>query len=63
MVAEAGSGSVRFELDPNGLTPDSVTLLVDAPEVGTCDMAAWLILAEVDSSFDGGTALEVLFSE
>ena len=63
VVAEAGSGSVRFELDPNGLTPDSVTLLVDTPEVGTCDMAAWLILVEVDSSFDGGTALEVLFSE
>ena len=62
VVVEFGSGSIRCELDPQGLTRDSVTVRVTAPQVGTCDMAAWLLVAEVDAIFDGGDTLEVLFA-
>ena len=40
-----------------------VTVLRQVPEEGTCDMAAWLILAEVDSSFRDGDTLWVVFEE
>ena len=58
----AGSGSYRFEIAPRGLLRNSVTILEHVPEVGTCDMAAWLLVAEVDSMFDDGDVLEVNFT-
>lgn len=62
VVVEAGSGSNRYELDPQGLTRESVSVRVTVPEEGTCDMAAWLLVAEVDDTFDGGDTLEVVFT-
>lgn len=63
VVVEEGSGSVRHTLAPQGLERDRVTVLRQVPEEGTCDMAAWLILAEVDSSFQDGDTLWVVFEE
>lgn len=61
VVIESGSGSNRYEFAPHGLCRDSVTVLKHIPEVGTCDMAAWLLIAEVDTMFDDGDILEVNF--
>ena len=61
VVVEASSGSTRYELDPQGLTRESVTVRVTVPEEGTCDMAAWLLVAEVGDQFQSGDTLEVLF--
>ena len=63
IVVEEGSGSVRHGLAPQGLERDRVTVLRQVPEEGTRDMAAWLILAEVDSSFRDGDTLWVVFEE
>lgn len=60
VVVEAPSGSNRYEIAPQGLLRDSVTVLEISPEAGTCDMAAWLLTAEVDTMFHGGDALEVV---
>lgn len=61
IVIESGSGSNRYEIAAQGLLRSSVTILEKIPEVGTCDMAAWLLVAEVDSMFDDGDILEVNF--
>lgn len=61
VVLEEPSGSIRHRLAPQGLLWDQVTIQVRIPEVGTCDMAAWLILAEVGTSFDGGDRLDVVY--
>lgn len=60
VVLEEPSGSIRHQLAPQGLLSDSVTVLRQVPEVGTCDMAAWLILAEVDTMFNDGKTLDVV---
>ena len=60
IVVEAGSGSNRYEIAAQGLLRDSVTVLVHIPEVGTCDMAAWLLVAEVDTMFEDGDILGVV---
>lgn len=49
------SGSIRHEL--LGVDAESVVVRRIVTEVGTCDMAAWLILAEVDAVFDQGSQL------
>lgn len=59
VVVEENSGSVSHRLDPQGLLRDQVTIQVHRPQIGTCDMAAWLILAEVDAMFDDGDGLSV----
>lgn len=59
VVVESGSGSNRYEIAPQGLLRESVTVLETVPEVGTCDMAAWLLTAEVDTMFHGGQTLAV----
>ena len=59
VVAEAGSGSVRFSLA--GVTDSQAEICREVPEVGTCDMAAWLILAEVPPVFEDGQTLAVTF--
>lgn len=63
VVLEANSGSIRYEIAAQGLTRDQVTIVSRVPEVGTDDMAAWLILAEVDGMFEGGETLDVVFSK
>lgn len=62
VVIESGSGSNRFAFADQGLLRDSVTIVEQIPEVGTCDMAAWLLVAEVDTIFDDGDTLEVIFT-
>lgn len=62
VVVESGSGSNRYEIAPQGLTRDTVAVKVTVPEIGTCDMAAWLLVAEVDAMFDDGDVLEVKVS-
>ena len=62
VVIESGSGSNRYEFAPQGLYRDSVTVREHIPEVGTCDMAAWLLIAEVDTMFDDGDTPEVNFT-
>lgn len=59
VVAETGSGSNSFTLAENGLRAEQVVLEENRPQVGTCDMAAWLIVAEVGTEFSDGEALEV----
>ena len=54
-----GSGSIRHEILT--LTDSTVTIRRIVPEVGTCDMAAWLLVAEVPSMFDDGFTPEVDF--
>ena len=54
------SGSIRHTLAFQGLLWDQVTVERQVPEVGTCDLAAWLILAEVDATFDSGHTLKVV---
>ena len=49
------SGSIRHEL--LNVDAESVVVRRMVPEAGTCDMAAWLILAEVDAVFDQGSQL------
>lgn len=63
VVVEANSGSVTHTLAPQGLTWDSVSVLRRTPQVGTCDMAAWLLTAQVDDTFSDGHVLQVLFDE
>ena len=63
VVVEEPSGSIRHTLEPQGLKRDEVSIRREAPEAGTCDMAAWLILAEVDDLFQDGQTLSVNFTE
>lgn len=58
VVVESGSGSNRYEID--GLLRDTVIVRATVPEIGTDDMAAWLLVAEVDTMFDGGDMPEVV---
>lgn len=60
VVVESGSGSNRYEIASQGLSRDHVTITARIPEVGTCDMAAWLLVAEVDTMFDDCDILEVV---
>lgn len=61
VVVEASSGSIRYELDPQGLSDTAVTVRMHVPEAGTCDMAAWLLTAEVDTMWEDDCVLDVSF--
>lgn len=63
IVLEEPSSSIRHQLDKQGLLTDHVTILRQIPEAGDCAMAAWLIIAEVDTAFSDGDLLAVTFSE
>jgi len=60
LVVTEPSGSIGHTLAFQGLLWDRVTVERQVPEVGTCDLAAWLILAEVDTAFDSGHTLKVI---
>ena len=62
VLVEAESGSIRHELAPQGLTWDSVSVRRTVPPECTDDMAAWLLTARVDTSFQDGDTLSVLFN-
>lgn len=48
VVVQEPSGSISHTV--SRLTGDSVTILRHAPEAGSCDMALWLILAQVEGA-------------
>ena len=58
IVLEEPSGSIRHQIAFQGLLRDQVTVVQTSP-YGTEDMAAWLILAEVDATFNDGDGLTV----
>jgi len=60
LVVTEPSGSIRHELAFQGLLQDQVTVERLVPEEVTDDMAAWLILAEVDATFSAGHTLKVV---
>lgn len=59
VVLEEPSGSITHRIDFQGLFQEQVTIVRQVPGEVTDDMAAWLILAEVDTCFDGGDVLDV----
>ena len=59
VLVETGSGSNSFTLAEDGLDAEQVVLEENRPQEGTCDMAAWLIVAEVGTEFSEGETLEV----
>ena len=58
VVLEEPSGSIQHQIPDQGLTRNQVTIVQTSP-YGTEDMAAWLILAEVDATFNDGDELAV----
>lgn len=52
LYVSAGSGSTRFAIDSMSLHADRMTVTVSAtsPEIGTADMAAWLLFGEVSKT-------------
>lgn len=63
VVVKEGSGSISHSIEPQGLYWDEVEIIRTVPEEVTYDMAAWLILAEVDTMFNDGDTLEVVLVE
>ena len=57
VVVESGSGSNRYEIAD--VLRDSVLVSMYSPEIGTCDMATWLLTAEVVTMFEDGDILDV----
>ncbi len=57
------STSNRYELAPQGLYRDSVTVMEDCPENGAAQKDAWMFIAQVDTMFDPGDTLEVNFAQ
>lgn len=60
VVVESGGGSNRYEIAD--VFRDGVRVSMYAPEIGTADMAAWLLTAEVDDTFHDGDTPEVSIS-
>jgi len=60
LLAE-NSGSISHEI--LSVTGDTVTIRRIVPEVGTCDMAGWLLLVELDELLDDGSVLNVNFTK
>lgn len=60
VVLKEGSGSISHSIGPQSLYRDEVEITRTVPEEVTYDMAAWLILAEVDATFHDGDELEVI---
>lgn len=62
VVVEVESGSYTVEVAD--LRRDSVNIRIVTPSggVGTCDMAAWLVVVEVDTMFEAGDTLSVEIS-
>lgn len=59
-MLEENSGSITHRIQ--GVAADQVTTLRRAPGEAADNMAAWLILAEVDG-LAGGTALSVVLED
>ena len=58
LVLEENSSSITHQI--TSVTPEQVTILRQIPEECSDDMAAWLILAEVDADFQSGEVLRVV---
>lgn len=61
VLLEENSGSISHEV--LSVSPDTVTVRRVVPEVGTCDMAGWLLLVELDEVLDDGSVLSVAFTK
>lgn len=61
VVVESGSGSNRYEIAD--VFRDGVRVSMYVPEIGTADMAAWLLTAEVDDTFHDGDTPEVSITD
>lgn len=59
ILMETESSSISFTIQEDGLSAGQVVLEENRPQEGTCDMAAWLIVAEVGTEFSDGEQLEV----
>lgn len=59
VVVVSGSGSTRYEV--LAVSHDTVSIRTITPEIGTADMAAWLIVIELDEMLDDGSVLDVKF--
>ncbi len=66
LVLTAGSGSLRFGIRDVSVTDSTVCLNVaqtNYPEVGTDDMAGWLVMAEIpDADLEGITEFDAALS-
>ena len=63
VLVEAESGSITHTLPSQALTWDCVTVQRTVPSECTDDMAAWLLIAQVDSFFQDGHTLAVEYTE
>jgi len=61
VLLEENSGSIAHEI--LSVSPDAVTIRRVVPEVGTCDMAGWLLVVELDEVLDDGSVLNVNFTK
>jgi len=61
VLLEENSGSISHEI--KSITGDTVTIRRVVPEAGTCDMAGWLLLVELDEVLDNGSVLSVAFTK
>lgn len=59
VLVREGSGSISHEV--LSVTGDTVTVRRIVPEAGTCDMAEWLLVVELDCVLDDGSTLTVEF--
>ena len=60
VLVREGSGSISHEV--LSVTGDTVTVRRIVPEAGTCDMAEWLLVVELDCVLDDGSTLTVEFT-
>lgn len=60
VLVREGSGSISHEV--LSVTGDTVTVRRIVPEAGTCDMAEWLLVLELDCALDDGSTLTVEFT-
>lgn len=59
VVVVSGSGSTRYEV--MAVSHDTVSIRTITPEIGTADMAAWLIVIELDEMLDDGSVPDIKF--
>lgn len=59
ILLSAGSGSLRFEVREVNITDSELEVRIkhNNPQLGTCDMASWLMFVEVDNVSENVTKL------
>ena len=59
VLIREGSGSISHEIV--SVSADTVTVRRIVPEAGTCDMAEWLLVIELDTMLDDNSVLAIEF--